>query len=123
AAAVDHGGRVHVDVDDPGGRGDLARDLVHGALGRDARAEIEELANAFAGHHPYRPAQERPVQPHDLGQLRHGGDRLGGHRPVGGEVVGTAEVAVVDPGRAGPVGVDAFGWGPGLRHTDHYRGD
>src|SRR5205814_9035993 len=54
--AVYHGDRVDVDVHHPGGRVDPARDLVHGALGRDARPEIEELVDALGGHQPYRPA-------------------------------------------------------------------
>ena len=41
----DHGDRVDVDVDDARFRHDLLGDLVHVALGRDAGADVEELAS------------------------------------------------------------------------------
>src|SRR2546427_493468 len=104
----------------PGGGGGRMRGapFVPVPWGGNPGADVEERVAAVGGAHPYRPAQERPVGPHDVGQLRHRGDRLCGHRAVGREVVGTAEVAVVNPGRAGPVRIDPLRRLPGVGHAE-----
>ena len=50
--------RVVVDVDDPGGRGDALRDLVHVVRGRQAGADVEELRDR-----PPRPARYLTARP------------------------------------------------------------
>src|SRR5205814_7829006 len=61
------------------------------------------------------PAEEGAVGVRLDGYVRHGGDRLAGHLPVGGEVVRTAEQVVVDPGCAGLFDVDRLGCPVGSR--------
>src|ERR1039457_5538857 len=73
-------------------------DLVHVALGRNAGADVEELADAGRGEEPHRPAEEIAVGPRDRPDI--GIDR--GHRPaqvlVGQEIVAAAQQVVVDTG-------------------------
>jgi menaquinone-9 beta-reductase len=73
--AVGDGDRVHLDVGDAGGGVGLLGGLVHVALGRDAGADVQELADAGPGQEPYRPAEELPVsQGERPGVGIHGGD-------------------------------------------------
>jgi hypothetical protein len=88
---------VVVDVGHPRTGIDGAGDLVDGACGRQAGAEVDELADPFAGQEPYCAAQERPVVP---GCLRRARDRR--QQPLCGPAVSrivvlTAEEIVVVP--------------------------
>jgi hypothetical protein len=105
---VGHGDLVAVDVDDAGIRGDLLGDLVHVALGRDAGADIEELADPrLPGEVADGPPQEGPVLAHGGTQDRvHGQHRAGGVL-VGEEVVAAAQPVVIDTGRVGLSGVNS----------------
>jgi len=97
--------RVDVGVDHPGGRVGALRHLVHVALGRDARADIQELADTGRGQEVHGPAEERPVGPGDHPDVGlHGGDGPA-QVLVGQEVMGATEPVVVYPGRVGPLGV------------------
>ena len=97
--AVRHRHRVDVDVAHPRRRVDPLGDLVHVADGRDAGADVEELADPGVGEELHRAAQEGPVGLGHQRGLRHGVHHRPGGRPVGGEVVGAAEVVVVHAGR------------------------
>jgi hypothetical protein len=92
------------DSDDP--RRILAT-LVDVAGGRDAGADVQELADpGLAGQPAHGPAEEGPLGPH-LGA--DGGHLLGdgvAHGPVGGEVVLAAQPVVVDARGLGDVRVD-----------------
>ncbi len=96
-AAVRDGDRVAVHVDDLRLGADRPGDLVHGAEGRDAGADVQEAGHAPLGEEGHGAAQEGAVGAHDLRQLRPQADRLAGHLPVDLEVVRTPEVVVVDP--------------------------
>src|ERR1019366_6443573 len=97
--------RVDLDVGNPGTRIGLMGDLVHVALGRNAGADVEELADAARGEEPHRPAEEIAVGPRDRPDV--GIDR--GDRPaqvlVGQEIVAAAQQVVVDTGGVRPLGV------------------
>jgi hypothetical protein len=102
--AVRHDDGVDVDVGDPGGRVGLLGDLVHVALGGDARADVQELADTIRGEEPDRPADERAVGPADeRGGGFDRGDRPG-HVLVGQEVMRAAQPVVINPGRVRPPG-------------------
>jgi hypothetical protein len=105
--AVRDDDRVDIGIDHPGSGIGLLGDLVHVPLGRDARTDVEELADAGGGQEPHGPAEERAVGAGDRPDV--GIDR--GERPaqvlVGQEVVAAAQPVVVDPGDVRPFGVDA----------------
>jgi hypothetical protein len=109
---------VVVHVDDPGLRRLLLGDLVRIARGRQAGADVEELPDTRLGDQvPDRAGQESPVGPYGL---QNAGERfvagLGGPA-IGLEVVLAAQPVVIDPGRVGNTGIDAFRQ---LRHdADH----
>jgi hypothetical protein len=64
-------GHVVVDVDDPAFRGGRLRDFVDVAGGRQAGADVKELADSpFFGEEPDHPPQERAVLPRAAGRLR-----------------------------------------------------
>jgi hypothetical protein len=114
-AAVRHHHRVVVHVHDPGVGGDLLGDLVDVAPGRQAAAEVDELADAgLAGQEADGPAQERPVVLDHLAGDGRDAEELVGHLTVGGEVVLAAQEVVVDAGRVRHAGVD--GGGPVVGH-------
>jgi hypothetical protein len=99
--------RVDVGVDHPrAGVGSLCH-LVHVALGRYARADVEELADPGRAEEPHRPATERAVGPGDRPDLGFDRRERPRHVPVGQEVVAAAEQVVVEPGDVGPPGVDS----------------
>jgi hypothetical protein len=102
--AVQHSDLVDVDIDDPGVRGGLLGDRVDVVHGRDARAHVEELADAcLAGQVAHRPAQERPVGGHGLARVRPPGQELRGRYPVSVEIVRAAQEIVIHPGDVRPV--------------------
>src|SRR5581483_7762746 len=74
-------------------------DVVDVVLGRDARADVEELADAgLAGQEPDHAAEEGAVGAHGGADVRvQGGDRAG-EVPVGLEIVVAADPVVVDAG-------------------------
>ncbi len=102
--------RVVVDVDDPGLGGHRLGDLVQVRRGRDAGADVQELAHArLLGEPAHGTVHEVAVGPHvhrERGPLPgHGVARL----LVGGVVVLAAEYVVVDAGGVGVLGVDPVG--------------
>jgi hypothetical protein len=101
------GATVVVHVHHPGGRVDSLRDLMHVALGRQPRADVQELRDTSLGSQvAHRPAQEPAVlHRHQLGLRRRLAHRQSG-RPVNCEVIVTAEPVVIYPGRRGDRGVD-----------------
>src|SRR5207248_10173501 len=94
---------VHVD-DEGGGIGGLG-ELVGVRGGGQARAEVEELADALPDHVPDRAAEDLPVQPGAAALVAHGLHGLGGDRAVDREVVLAAQDGVIYPGHAGLGGV------------------
>jgi len=96
--------RVEVGVDDPGAR---AGHLVHVALGRDTRADVQELADPGVAQEPDGADEEGPVLPRGDAHLRHVPQPDLGHLPVGGEVVPAAQHVVVDPSRMRDIDADA----------------
>ena len=111
-ASVQHGDRVDVDVHHPGVRRGRLGDLVHVADGRDAGADVDELANAGLGQLPNHTLEERAVGAAAVGDVRDRRDDGFGGLAIGGEVVRAAEVVVVHAGRTRLLDVDA-GRGPG----------
>ena len=106
-AAVHEHHRIAVDVDDARRGVDLVGDLVHVVLGRQTRAEVDDLGDPGFLDQPAHHAQERDAPA--LGELL----RLRFHREDGvadpavdGEVLLAAEDEVVHPGDRGPRGVD-----------------
>jgi hypothetical protein len=81
-------------------------DLVHVSHGRDARAEVEELGDAFFDHEQHRPAQEGPVPAGLDIHVRKSAQHPVGRLPVDREVVAAAQQVVVDTGGAGFIEVD-----------------
>ena len=63
--AVGDRDRVDVGIDHPGTGVGLRGDLVHVALGRNAGADVEELADAGLAEEPHRPAKELAAGPGD----------------------------------------------------------
>jgi hypothetical protein len=85
-----------VHVDHPRVGVDLARDLVHGTLGGQPDAEVEELADTgFGRQEPDDPAQEAPVLHRRPAQPGHQREHLLGGDPVRLEVVLAAQVIVI----------------------------
>jgi hypothetical protein len=81
---------VDVGVDDAGGRICLLGDLVHVALGRDARPDVQELVDPARRQEADGTAEERAVgTPDRPGVGLHGDDRPG-HILVGEEVMAAA---------------------------------
>ena len=111
--------RVDVGVDHARTRVGVLGDLVHVALGRDAGADVEELADAGRGEEPDRPAEERPVGPGDRPDVGLDRDDRPAQVLVGQEVVAAAQPVVVDPGDVRPLGVDVRGYP--VRLASHSR--
>jgi hypothetical protein len=112
---VVHGDRLVVDVDDPRRGVAPLRDLVHVADGRDAGAEVEELADTLVHQELHATAQPRAV---DRGDLPHPGRDLldlAGEGPVRLEVVRATQVEVVHPGGVGLLEVEVTYFGRRLR--------
>ena len=83
-----HGDLVVVHVDDARARGGVLGDLVDVPLGGDARADVEELADArLAGQEADGPAEEGPVGAHDGPRVGLDRDQGAGGVLVGPEVV------------------------------------
>ncbi|GAA2857045.1 hypothetical protein HD593_009839 [Nonomuraea rubra] len=95
--------RITIDVDHPG----PGSQLVHVAARGQARADVEELADAGPGEEPHRPAEERAAGPGRRAQLGSHLEDLLRRRTVGGEVVLAAEKVVVEPGHAGCIRIEA----------------
>src|SRR6266508_1737174 len=95
--ALGHRHGVDVDVDHPGVGRRLLGDLVDVAGGRDARADVEELADPEAHEVADGPTQERPIGARHRGDAGKLMDEGACGRMVGREVVDAAEVVVVDP--------------------------
>jgi hypothetical protein len=75
---------------------DLVRDLVHGTLGGQPDADVEELADTgFGRQEPNDPAQEAPVLHRRPAQPGHQREHLLGGDPVRLEVVLAAQVIVI----------------------------
>jgi hypothetical protein len=63
-AGMGQDGYIIIDVDDPALGGAGLRDFVDVASGRQARADVKELADSlFLGEEPGHPAEERAVLP------------------------------------------------------------
>lgn len=105
--AVHDGMRVVVDVDDPAVGGDGLRDLVDVLPGRQARPDVEELADAqLRGQIVHRAHEERAVGQHHLLRLRDGQHHLVRGVAVHDVVVPAAEIVVIHPGDARSASVD-----------------
>src|SRR5690625_3749940 len=96
-------------------------DLVHRVLGRQPGADVEELIDPFLAHQVHGPAQEAAVDAGPHASFGDGGQQLLGRFAVGGIVVLTTQVVVVEAGGAGHARVDArgharIGGGGGLVH-------
>ena len=90
--------RIVIDVDDPAFRGKRLRDLVHVVGGRQARADIEELADAnFVSRN--RTARRREITVLPGGDCRTGFDfkNFTGGRPVRSEIVLASEQHIIHP--------------------------
>jgi hypothetical protein len=79
---------------------------VRGTARRNARAEVEELAHARRPAVADGVAQERPLRAGHERQLRVDPDCLLGERAVGGVVVRTTQIEVMDPCGVRPTYVD-----------------
>jgi hypothetical protein len=100
AMGPDH--RVVVHVGDPRGRGMRQRRLVHAELGRQSRAEVEELLDTrLAGNVAHRPGQERPAVPGDGRDIGNRGEQLGRGGAVNGEVILAAKQEIINPSHVG----------------------
>jgi hypothetical protein len=89
--------RIVVDVDDLRVRVDLVSDLMHVVLGRQARPDVQELADALLREITDGPPQERPVFAHLLlGFGKNPQHALGG-AAVSLEVLSTAQHVVIHP--------------------------
>ena len=109
-AGVGQHHRVVVDVDHAAAGRDVLRDLVGVVRGRDAGADVEELADArLPGQVTHRAGQEGAVGADRVDDVRIGLDRLLAGRPVGGEVVLAAQPVVVDAGDMRHAGVEVQG--------------
>ncbi len=99
--------RVVVHVHHAGGGGDVLRRLVHVLTGRDAGADIQELADPGpGGENADSPLPERLVGPdghENSGEIL---NALLGRFPVGGEMVLAAEPVVIHPGTVRDAGVE-----------------
>jgi hypothetical protein len=119
--AVHGDARVVVHVDHAGRWVDRLGDLVRVLRGRQAGAEVEELADAPVGHVPDRAPQRSPVEPRAIAAVRHGPHRFLGHHAVHGEIVLAAQDGVVDSRHAWHGRVDVrrcISWvQPGPRHV------
>jgi hypothetical protein len=102
---------VVVDVHDARRRRELLGQLVGVGRVGDARADVEELAEAdLAGQEPHRPPEEGAVGA-GIGAgavepARVGGERVCRDLPVDGEMVRAAQQVVVDAGRVRHTRVD-----------------
>ena len=97
-AALGHGDRVAVGVQHPRVRRDQLGDLVHVARGRDAGADVDELADArLLREEPHRTAQESPVRPAGSRDPRVQGLHPGAQLAVGRQVMRPAQPVVIDP--------------------------
>src|SRR6185437_16886867 len=82
--------------------------LMRGAPGGQARAEVEELADAvLAGHPAGRAVVEAAVRPGRVAELGQPAAELLGDLPVDREVAGPAQVIVVEASRGGHGRIDA----------------
>src|SRR5690348_5088048 len=87
---------VVVHVDDPGLRRDRLGDLVGVARGRDAGADVEELADpGFGGEEADGPPEERPVGAGSESRVRIKCEGCVPDSTVGGVVVPAAQVVIV----------------------------
>jgi hypothetical protein len=109
-SAERHGDRVLVYVHHACVRGDVLRDLVHIADGREAGAEVDELPDALAGQEPHGAAQEGAVVSRDEFGVWFQFEELLGQPPVDGEVLAAAPEVVVDLGGAGHVRAGRIAW-------------
>jgi hypothetical protein len=108
---VDADDRVVVDVDGPHGWVDLPGDLMHVALGGQARADVEDLGDSRVAHQiTDHAAQEGPVG-------LAAGRRIGRHPQSGlydltvsGEIVLATQESVVHAGNVGRFCVNTLGW-------------
>ena len=104
-----HDGIV-VDGHDPGVGLGPQGDRVDVVGARDARADVEELADAgLRGQPPHRTPEERSVRPGLGAGVVQAAEQLAdpaGGLAVSGEVVRPAQQVVVDPGGVGHVRVD-----------------
>jgi hypothetical protein len=104
--------RVVVGVGDPAGSLDVLGDLVGGSRSRQARADVEELADtAVSGQVVHRPAQERPVRSRPRHHLGAAADDVLGGPAVGREGVLAAQPVAVDAGRVSGSRVEPAGTG------------
>jgi len=76
-------------------------------LGGQARADVEELADALVGQVLHRADEETPIRSRALLDIGRELQQLLRDRAIDGEVLLSPEEEVVDAGRAGHVGVDA----------------
>src|SRR6266571_1717196 len=99
-AGVHQHERIVVDVDDARFRGDRLGDLVGVVGGRQAGADVQELADPrLAGQVPDRAAQERPVSAGEAGDVREHRHDLVTDHAVGRVMVLAAQPVIPDPGR------------------------
>jgi len=104
AAGVRDDDRVVVDVGDTGARQHGFGRLVRAGAGRQAGADVDELADAATRRVPDRPGEEGAVAPGELRELRVRGQQPGRLVAVGREVDRAPEQVIVDardvrPGR------------------------
>src|SRR5262249_43294468 len=109
-AGVGQDHRVVVHVDHVAAGRDVLRDLVGVVRGRDAGADVEELADPrLPGQVTHRAGQEGAVGADRVNDVRIGLDRLLTGRPVGGEIVLAAQPVVIDAGDVRHAGVEVQG--------------
>jgi hypothetical protein len=97
---------VVVGVDNLSGRHRALGHLVHRARRKQARAQVQKLADPrFLAQEPHRMGQKSPVLSRRHRRIRHRIQQLPGGFAVGSEVVLPAQEHVIDPGDVGSADV------------------